>query len=190
MAPRLARDFNVKPTDFTLPAWQKDRSDGQLVSAVRGGGAMVHKTAFMPAWGMTLDEQQTLDLVSYLRELGKPAADGYVPAPTLAIQNTLELGRTLFTLHCMACHGPRGKGDGPRLQQVRAGGKNVNPGDFSQRDFMRGMTDERLEEYAQSGIYHSRTNEVPEQNPWWHTPMNQDEIQALTLYIRSMALRK
>lgn len=188
VAARLARDFNARATDFSLPAWQKSRSDRDILAIISGGGAQVHRSVYMPAWGMTLNQQEKLDLVAYLRELGKPSATGYAPAATLAIQKTLELGRTLYTLHCLACHGPRGKADGPRLQNLPAEFGSLKPADFSRREQMRTVTDEHLEKYAQSGIYHSRLVEAPEQMPWWHTPLNPEEIQALILYLRSLSL--
>ena len=120
MAPRLMRDFNVKPVNLTLPAWQASRTNAQLLSIIRQGGKAVHRTNFMPAWSSTLGTQQTKDLIAFVRELGNPGPTGYAPANTLALQQTLELGRTLYSLHCLACHGPKGQGDGPRLQGSEA----------------------------------------------------------------------
>lgn len=189
MAPRLMRDFNVQPTNFTLPSWQQGRSDEELVRTIRGGGRAVHRTAFMPAWGVTLTDQQTRDLRAYLRELGKPGATNYAPAATLGIQQTLELGRTLYTLHCLACHGPRGEGNGPRMQQARDEGlTTLEAGNFASPQLMNRLTDDQIHEYAQSGLYHSKISFPPEQNPWWHRPLNSGELQALTLYVRSLSL--
>lgn len=182
MAPRLMRDFQVKPTNFAMPGWQSSRSDSELVRTIRQGGKAVHRTAFMPAWASTLDQQQTQDLLAYIRELGKATASGYLPASTLGLQQKLELGRVLYGLQCIACHGSKGKGDGPVMQ-----GKKLP--DFSKADAFRYKTDEDLEGWAQSGVYHAGITLDPDTSRWWHGPLNAEEIPALILYLRSFALR-
>lgn len=189
VAPRLARDFNVKPTDFSQPAWQAGRSDQQLLRIVQSGGRVVHRTAFMPAWGATLNPQQTRDMVAFLRELSKPAATGYKPAAMPGIQQTLELGRVLYTTHCLACHGLRGKGDGPRLEAAREDGFRFSMTDFSKPDGLRQRSDEEIAEFAGSGVYHGHVPMSPEENPWWHRPLDKAEVQAVTLYLRCLPLR-
>jgi mono/diheme cytochrome c family protein len=183
MAPRLMRDFNVKPVNFSLPAWQTSRSNEALTNIIRHGGKAVHKTKFMPAWASTLDAQQTKDLIAFVRELGNPGPSGYTPAVTLAMQEKLELGRTVYSLHCVACHGPRGKGDGPRMQS--SDGEKAPP-NFSKAEYFRNKTDDELETWAQSGVYHSGLPIDTNQSSWWHGPMNPDEIRAILLYLRSL----
>ncbi|MBS2038953.1 c-type cytochrome [bacterium] len=181
MAPRLMRDFNVKPADLTQTSWQNSRSNKEMVQIIRQGGRSVHRTAFMPAWASTLDPQQTYDLVAFIRELGKPAATGYMPAATLGLQQKLELGRVIYTLQCTACHGPRGKGDGPTSL-------DKHPPDLSRPDAFRTKTDEDLEGWAESGIYHAGVPIDPDASRWWHGPLNKDEMPALILYLRSLSL--
>lgn len=185
MAPRLMRDFNVRPANLTLPSWQASRSDKDLLRIIREGGRAVHRPGFMPAWAATLDGQQTRDLMAFVRELGKPGPTGYAPAATLALQEKLELGRVLYGLQCLACHGPSGKGDGARA----AGLEEKRVPNFVQADYFRHKTDEDLEGWAQSGVYHSGLPIDPDQSRWWHGPLNGQETQALTLYLRSLPLR-
>jgi mono/diheme cytochrome c family protein len=56
-----------------------------------------------------------------------------VPAEYKAMKNpvpkndqTLAEGKQLYTKHCLACHGEKGKGDGPKVKQLVA-----NPADLS-----------------------------------------------------------
>jgi mono/diheme cytochrome c family protein len=185
MAPRLMRDFNVKPVNLTLPAWQASRSNEALTGIIRQGGKAVHRTNFMPAWASTLNPQQTKDLIAFVRELGHPGPTGYAPASTLAMQEKLELGRVVYSLHCLACHGPRGKGDGPRLQGAESLKTAPN---FNKAEYFRNKTDDELETWAQSGVYHSGLPLDPNQSNWWHGPLNPDEIRAILLYLRSLPL--
>lgn len=187
MAPRLMRDFGVKPVNLSLPSWQNSRSNEELLKIIRQGGKAIHRPLFMPAWASTLNPQQTKDIIAYVRELGKTGPSGYAPAATLALQEKLELGRTLYSLHCLACHGPRGKGDGPRLQSGET--DKVVP-NFSKDQYFRNKTDDELETWSQSGVYHSGLPLEPNQSTWWHGPLNPDEVQALVLYLRSLGLHK
>ena len=185
MAPRLMRDFGVRPANLSLPSWQKSRSDAELVRIIRQGGKAIHRPAFMPAWSSTLDTQQTRDLVAFIRETGKPTGSGYMPAATLGLQEKLELGRVLYGLQCVACHGTRGKGDGPTVNVLEP---EKRPPDFSRADAFRSKTDEDLEAWAQSGIYHSGLPIDTNQSKWWHGPLNADEMPALILYLRSLTM--
>lgn len=186
MAPRLKRDFHTLPTNFTLSSWQKSHSDAELLQVIRQGGKAVHKAAFMPAWAGTLDSRQTLDLMAFVREMGMPSATGYAPAPTLGLQEKLELGRVLYGLQCLACHGARGRGDGPTTQ-AREGEKR--PPDFTRANYYHDKTDEELAEWAQSGVYHSGLPMDANQSRWWHGPLNVEELPALILYLRAFSLR-
>lgn len=185
MAPRLMRDFDVRPSNLSLPSWQKSRTDSDLIRIIREGGKAIHRTAFMPAWSSTLDQRQTQDLVAFIREIGKPTPGGYFPAATLGLQEKLELGRVLYGLQCVACHGARGKGDGPATLALET---EKRPPDFSRPDAFRNKTDEDLETWAQSGIYHSGFPIDANQSKWWHGPLNADEMPALILYVRSLPL--
>jgi cytochrome c oxidase cbb3-type subunit 3 len=45
------------------------RSDANLMSAIRDGGQAVGLTQFMPAYGFNMNEQELKDVVAYLRSL-------------------------------------------------------------------------------------------------------------------------
>jgi len=186
MAPRLIRDFHARPSDLTLPGWQSSHTQEQILQVIRHGGKSIHKAAFMPAWAATLDDQETSDLAAFVRELGLPSPSGYAPAATLAIQQKLELGRSIYGMQCLACHGARGRGDGPTARGPQMEKKTP---DFGKADYFLNKTDAEIAEWAQSGVYHSGIPIDANQSRWYQGPLNADEIPALLLYLRSLPLR-
>ena len=63
--------FNLDPRPRSLAdsAFQAQRSDSDLVSAIRSGGGAVGLSTGMPPWGRTLNQRQIENLVIYLRTL-------------------------------------------------------------------------------------------------------------------------
>lgn len=63
--------FNLDPRPRSLAdsSFQAQRSDSDLVVAIRSGGAAVGLSNGMPPWGRTLPERQIQDVVAYLRTL-------------------------------------------------------------------------------------------------------------------------
>jgi mono/diheme cytochrome c family protein len=59
----------VKPADHTDGKLMSSFSDEFLQNIIAKGGAAVGKSAFMPAWGGVLKENQLQDLVTYVRSL-------------------------------------------------------------------------------------------------------------------------
>jgi mono/diheme cytochrome c family protein len=62
----------VKPVDHTDAKLMNSFSDEFLLNIISKGGAAVGKSAFMPAWGGVLKENQLQDLVTYLRSIAGP----------------------------------------------------------------------------------------------------------------------
>ena len=63
----------VKPADHTDGKLMNSFSDEFLLNIISKGGAAVSKSAFMPAWGAVLKENQLRDLVAYVRSIASPA---------------------------------------------------------------------------------------------------------------------
>lgn len=61
------------------------------------------------------------------------------PVPDTA--DTLAKGNTLFTISCVACHGPEGRGDGPLTKKTKI---DPAPRNFTSPDFQRLRTDGEL----------------------------------------------
>jgi mono/diheme cytochrome c family protein len=62
----------VKPADHTDGKLMSSFSDEFLLNIIAKGGAAVGKSAFMPAWGGVLKENQLQDLITYLRSIATP----------------------------------------------------------------------------------------------------------------------
>jgi len=190
MAPRLIRDFGIGPTNLAARDFQRARTDAGLTKAIAEGSVAVHRSIYMPAWGLTLSEGQIADLVAFVRELGEPVKSQEAPGSVVSIQTHLELGRTLYTLYCSACHGPQGKGDGPLLAGMRDRGEKVKPlPDLSKRSFWWNLSDRQLAERIRTGFGHSGFFAAGSRTRWWHRALDAGEYDALILYVRSLPLR-
>ena len=69
---RAAKMYTPRPADLTVSPFP----DTYKEMIIRGGGASVGRSSFMPPWGDELTDEQIRDLVSFLREMrktGKPA---------------------------------------------------------------------------------------------------------------------
>jgi mono/diheme cytochrome c family protein len=187
MASKLFRDFMIRPTDLAAPAFQESHDDARLAQAIRGGGKAVHKTPYMPGWTGTLTDRQVTDLVAFVRELKPRAVE--VSASMLSVGDQLELGRTLYTIRCLACHGSDGRGDGPFLEGLTKGGSTlaVLP-DFSNYGTLRERSDKDLENVLFTGISHSGL--LPESEPgWWDRALEKNEMRALIFYLRALPIQ-
>jgi len=68
-----AFNLDPHPRDLSDPAFQKAKSDQDLLDAVRRGGAGVGLSPLMPPWGHTLSPRQLDDVVLFIRSLKKKA---------------------------------------------------------------------------------------------------------------------
>ena len=68
-----ARSLPVKPQDHTNGAVMSQMTDQALADVILKGGGAVGKSAFMPAWGSSLNERQVRDIIAYIRTLAPQA---------------------------------------------------------------------------------------------------------------------
>lgn len=61
----------VQPRNFTDAEAMEKFSDQELFTAISKGGRAMGRSAFMPAWGATLNDRQIRYLIRYLRTLPK-----------------------------------------------------------------------------------------------------------------------
>jgi mono/diheme cytochrome c family protein len=67
-----ARSLPVKPVDHTDGKIMNQFTDKYLEEIISKGGSGVGKSAFMPAWGGQLKENQVRDIVAYMRSIANP----------------------------------------------------------------------------------------------------------------------
>jgi mono/diheme cytochrome c family protein len=79
-----AFNLDPHPRDLSDPAFERRKTDADLVDVIRRGGSGVGLSALMPPWGHTLSPRQIQDVVLYVRFLGRSApvaASKASPAP-------------------------------------------------------------------------------------------------------------
>jgi mono/diheme cytochrome c family protein len=69
-----AFNLDPRPRDLSDPAFQKRKSDADVVDAIRRGGAGVGLSPLMPPWGRTLSAEEIDQVVLYVRSLKKPSS--------------------------------------------------------------------------------------------------------------------
>lgn len=62
-----AANLDPEPRDFTDKEYMSSRKDGDLFKVIDGGGRAGGKSVLMPRWGKTLERQQIVDLIAYVR---------------------------------------------------------------------------------------------------------------------------
>jgi mono/diheme cytochrome c family protein len=62
---RAARLYNPKPANLRM----SDKNDAYFGLIIRMGGEALGRSPFMPPWGAELTDEQTQDLVTYLRSI-------------------------------------------------------------------------------------------------------------------------
>ncbi len=62
----LATSFSPPPRNFTIPAWQEVRTDGEIFWVITNG-----TESGMPPFGDMLSDEEKWELVNYIREIGK-----------------------------------------------------------------------------------------------------------------------
>jgi mono/diheme cytochrome c family protein len=67
---RAAKLYTPRPANLTISPF----NDAYKEMIVRGGGASVGRSSYMPPWGDELTDEQIQDLIAFLRELRKTGA--------------------------------------------------------------------------------------------------------------------
>src|SRR6266536_3547615 len=60
-----------------------------------------------------------------------PARAARKPNPLPADTKSIAEGKKLYTMNCLPCHGPAGKGDGPSAGTLERNGTRIRPGNLS-----------------------------------------------------------
>ena len=70
----MAADLDPKPRNFTDKQYMEGRSDWELFLGVKEGGAPVGLSDQMTAWQDTLTEQETHDVVTFIRKFAETSS--------------------------------------------------------------------------------------------------------------------
>jgi mono/diheme cytochrome c family protein len=68
-----AYNLDPKPRDLSDPAFQKKRTDDDLMGVIRSGGGVAGLSTGMPPWGRTLNDRKIRNIVTFIRTLKPPA---------------------------------------------------------------------------------------------------------------------
>lgn len=66
-----AAGLNPKPRNFADAAYMKTRTDTDLKNIITNGGAAVGKSASMPPWKASLNDQDVGNIIAFIRSLNK-----------------------------------------------------------------------------------------------------------------------
>ncbi len=181
VASRLQAEYGKRPANLSDPSFQAARTDADLARAIARGGHAMAKSRLMPAWGMTLTAAEVQDLVAYVRDL----KGGAPQAPMLAVNDRLETGRALYTVHCIACHGLEGHG-GPMAERLLARGlADHRPPDLGSARFYFPRSDASLLAHITSPAH----QKLMSFSGWESLPLSANDLQAIVFYLRTLPLR-
>ena len=99
------------------------------------------------------------------------------PAAAKVSHETLERGEEIYEANCIACHGEKGKGDGPA-----AGVLKPPPRDHTDRAYMDTLSDTDLKKVIVMGGAIRGRPLMPS-----HPQLRGDDLDALVAYVRSLS---
>ena len=108
-----------------------------------------------------------------------PPLDARKINPISPDEKAISLGKTLFTAGCLACHGEKGKGDGPAASSLERDGKTILPGNLS-NSMMWQHTD---------GELFWKLGEGKSPMPSFAEALSEEQRWQVVNYIRTLALK-
>ena len=105
---------------------------------------------------------------------------GLAAAASIRLTYEQRQGKNIYTKYCSVCHGIEGKGDGFNSFSL-----DPKPRNFSNGQYMKVLTDERLVETVREGG--RGVNRSPLM-PTWGGRLTKDELMYVVAYVRTFAV--
>jgi mono/diheme cytochrome c family protein len=117
--------------------------------------------------------------IAFAALLGAPMLAQRGPAPAAGSR-----GKQVYDGHCVECHGPEGKGDGPASFLMTPHPRDFTQGRYKIRSTESGSvpTDDDLLRSVRQGLYASAM-------PAWQKILPDDDIQAVVAYVKTFSPR-
>lgn len=104
--------LETRPQDLTDQSVMTKLSDQDIFNSIRGNKKELHGARFLQGSQLDLTDEQTWDLVSFIKNLY-----------TKSVGDPIE-GRKLYLTYCSTCHGRNGEGDGEAAEFLETKPRN------------------------------------------------------------------
>lgn len=185
VAPRFAR-IGVKVAALNDAETVGRMTREQIRAVIARGGGHTHRSNLMPSWANTLGPRTLDDVAAYVMVL--PYRNPGIPSSTLsayleAPAGAPAEGRVLFAHHCVACHGPWGRGDGPYSAGL-ATRNRVTVRNLTDSTYFATRTDPQLFAVISlgGGHFHKAL-----QMPAWTQTLSPAQIRDIIAYVRAIS---
>jgi len=204
----FAHGLNPQPADFVGPNTIAQLSEGFVFWRIAKGGPGLPKestpwNSAMPSWEDRLTEQQIWEVIYFLYtttghpprvmtadaapappgrapELLRAAAAALAPRSAAAQAGDVELGKRVYAVRCVGCHGADGKGDGPAAELLRPRPRDFTAGKYKIRSVMGTLASDQ-------DLFRVITEGMPGTSmPSWRV-LPERERWALVAYVKTFA---
>lgn len=180
-----------QPRDFTRGLFQFRSTEDRvrledLIRTIQNGMPGTE----MPAFRGLLDDAQAgaiAEVVLQFSDRGKSEPPGtplVIPAPPTSPAESAARGKILFQDDCTGCHGPQGRGDGPKAAELLDAWKRpVRPKDLARDAFEGGSTSTDIYRTLATGM-----DGIP--MPPYGFLLEPEELWDLTNYVQSLRQKR
>ena len=158
-----AKVLKPPPRDFTDPIRMARLDDGRIFLAIFRG----KPGTAMGGWRDLLAPAEIIDLMRYVRTLAAPLPPGMRPG-----ELDFLVGKQIYQLYCVGCHGERGNGQTVLGRQLRP-----HPRDFTSPAEMKSKDDQQLAQSVVRGIHGTAMSP-------WEGLLNKDDVRRVIVFIR------
>jgi mono/diheme cytochrome c family protein len=140
---------------------------------------LTHKVQQMLACLTVLFMLLSLQSIAQEKPKGKPwpapESAAKMKNPVKSDENSLKEGKDIFAQQCKSCHGPKGKGDGPKAEKL-----DISCGDFTSADVAK----------QSDGELYWKTTEGRKPMPSFKEKLSDNERWSVINYVRSLGKGK